>query len=125
MNRRNSIRLLGAAGALATLAALAPASPAVGDGALAIEDLEGERAGLSAGHATLEEAQQAALAHCGEGCSVVETFSGGCAAVATHEGEDSTIYGWFVGAGSESEAISEALEACRARGGLRRTAFVV
>ena len=114
MNRRNSIRLLGAAGTLATLFT---ASPAFGDGALAIEDLEGERAGLSAGHATTQEAQQAALAHCGEGCSVVETFFGGCAAVATHEGEDSTIYGWFVGVGSESEAISEALEACRERGG--------
>ena len=114
MNQRNSIRLLGAVGALATLAA---ASPAFGDGALAIEDLEGERAGLSAGHATIEEARQGALEECGEGCSVVETFSSGCAAVATHEGEDSTIYGWFVSAVSESEAISEALEACRARGG--------
>ena len=114
MSRRKSIRLLGVVGALAALAA---ASPVFGDGAIAIEDLEGERAGLSAGYATAEEAQQAALAHCGEGCSVVETFSGGCAAVATHEGEDSTIYGWFVGADSESEAISQALEACRERGG--------
>ena len=114
LNRRKSIRLLGAAGTLATLSA---AIPAFGDGALAIEDLEGERAGLSAGHATIEEARQAALAHCGEGCSVVESFSGGCAAVATHEGEDSTIYGWFVSAGSESDAMSEALDACHARGG--------
>ena len=114
MNQHKSIRLLGAFGTLATLAV---ANPAFADGALAIENLKGERAGLSAGHATTEEARQAALAHCGEGCSVVETFSGGCAAVATHEGEDSTLYGWFLGAGSESEAISEALEACRARGG--------
>ena len=75
MDRRKSIRLLGAVGALAALAA---AIPAFGDGALAIEDVEGERAGLSAGHATLEEARQAALAHCSEGCSIVETFDGDC-----------------------------------------------
>ena len=91
MSPRKSIRLLGVVGALAALAA---ASPAFGDGALAIEDLEGaasvigygalaidesdcSRAGVAIGYESSVEADSVALDECGEGCSVVERFTGG------------------------------------------------
>ena len=58
-----------------------------------------------------------ALEECGEGCSIVERFSGGCVAFASDASEESAACGWATGAGSESEAAAAALEECRTAGG--------
>ena len=114
MNRRNSIRLLGAVG---TLAALAAASPAFGDGALAIDEGDCSRAGVAIGYESLVEAESVALEECGEGCSVVERFTGGCVAFASDESDGNAACGWATGGVSESEAAAAALEECHAAGG--------
>ena len=115
MNGRKSIRLLGAAG---TLAAIAAASPAFGDGALAVDESDCSRAGIAIGYESPVEAESVALEECGEGCSVVERFSGGCVAFASDKSEGSAACGWASGAGSEFEAAAAALEECRSAGGI-------
>ena len=111
---RNLFRLLGAAG---TLAALAAASPAFGNGALATDEGDCSRAGVALGYESAVEADSAALEECGEGCSVVARFPGGCVAFASDGSEGSTACGWASGGESESEAAAAALAECRDAGG--------
>ena len=69
-------------------------SPAWAWGALAIDSNHGSRHGVAYDYADRTQAQQAALAACGVGCTVVVTFQRGCAAYAVDRSRGSSIYGW-------------------------------
>ena len=105
------------AGFLSAGSAFGDTDPATGYGALAIDEGDCSRAGVAIGYESSVEADSVALEECGEGCSVVERFSGGCVAFASDASEQSVACGWATGADSESEAVSAAMEECRAVGG--------
>lgn len=86
------------------------------DGALAIDSNQGDQYGFSYDHSSSDEANNRALEECGSGCSVVETFSGGCAAYAADQENGSTAYGWGA-APSSNEAKDLALQYCSSNGG--------
>lgn len=88
----------------------------VANGALAIDENQGDQYGFAYGHSSIGAAQQRALSECGSGCSIVNTFSSGCAAYAADQSYGSTAYGWGK-AGSASQAKNTALSYCRSNGG--------
>ena len=105
------------AGFLSTGPAFGGTESATGYGALAIDEGDCSRAGLAIGYESSVEADSVSLEECGEGCSVVERFTGGCVAFTSDESDGSASCGWAAGARSEPEAVSVALEECRAAGG--------
>ena len=85
-------------------------------GALAIDSNQGPSWGWAINYSTVQEAEQRALAECGDNCHVVMRFSDECAAFAADQESGSTIHGWGKddsSVGAQNRAISE----CRRRGG--------
>ena len=92
------------------------ASNAFAYGALAIDGNQGEQYGFSYNYSSSAEAESRALDECGSGCSIVNTFSNGCAAYAADQAYGSTAYGWGTASGS-SQAQNTAMQYCRSNGG--------
>jgi len=101
---------------LAIVAASSCASYAFAYGALAIDENQGDQYGFAYNYASSGEAQNRALSECGSGCSIVKTFSSGCAAYAADQAYGSTVYGWGTGSGS-GQAQSTAMQYCQSNGG--------
>lgn len=91
-------------------------STALANGALAIDGNQGDQWGFSYDHSSMSEAESQALEECGSGCSIVKTFTSGCAAYAADQTSGSTVYGWAT-AGSGGSAQTDALQFCRNYGG--------
>ncbi len=104
------------ASSVSLFATLLTSTTALANGALAIDGNQGDQWGFSYDHASMGEAESRALEECGSGCSVVQTFSSGCAAYAADQSSGSTIYGWAT-ADDGSSAQAAALQFCRNYGG--------
>jgi len=89
---------------------------AYANGALAIDGNQGSQYGFSYNYSSMAGAQNKALQECGGGCSIVKTFSRGCAAYAADQTSGSTAYGWGTAADSNS-ARNTAIQLCRNYGG--------
>jgi len=63
-----------------------------------------------------EQAEKIALQRCGDGCEIVDVFSGGCGAYAIDEAQDGLVLG-YASASSANEAKTAAVKNCEARGG--------
>ncbi len=98
------------------LLALGVQAGAHANGALAIDENQGDQYGFAYNHPSMGAAEQRALNECGRGCSVVLRFSSGCAAYAADQARGSTAYGWAT-AGSAGTAQGNAMNECRSRGG--------
>lgn len=85
---------------------------ALANGALAIDSNQGSQYGFSYNQSSMSAARSRALNECGSSCSVVKSFSSGCAAYAADQSSGSTAYGWGTGS-SSSQAKSNALSYCR------------
>lgn len=85
-------------------------------GALAIDSNQGSSWGWAINYPTVQQAEQRALAECGDNCHVVMRFSNQCGAFAADQESGSTIYGWGK-ADSRVGAQNRALSECRRRGG--------
>ena len=85
-------------------------------GALAIDSNQGPSWGWAINYPTVQQAEQRALAECGNNCHVVMRFSNECGAFAADQEPGSTIYGWGK-ADSGVAAQNRALSECRRRGG--------
>ena len=85
-------------------------------GALAIDSNQGPSWGWAINYPTAQQAEQRALAECGDNCHVVMRFSDQCGAFAADQEPGSTIYGWGK-ADSREGAQNRALSECRRRGG--------
>ena len=85
---------------------------AFANGALAIDSNQGSQYGFSYNQSSMSAARSRALSECGGSCSVVKSFSSGCAAYAADQSSGSTAYGWGTGS-SSSKAKSNALSYCR------------
>lgn len=101
---------------LTALVAFSCASSVSADGALAIDNNQGDQYGFSYNYPSSGAAQDKALAECGSGCSIVETYSGGCAAYAADQASGSTVYGWGT-ASDSSQAQNTAMQYCQNSGG--------
>jgi len=86
------------------------------NGALAIDGNQGSSYGFSYNQPSIGAAQNRALNECGGGCSIVQTFSNGCAAYAADQAYGSTVYGWGTG-NSSGQAKSNAMQYCQNYGG--------
>jgi hypothetical protein len=86
-------------------------------GALAIDSNHGGAYGFSYDYSTMRDARNRALSECGGGCTVVVTFTSGCAAYAADQRSGSSVYGWTNNMPSRGAAQSGALAECRAHGG--------
>lgn len=95
---------------------LALNTAAYGDGALAIDENQGNRYGFSYGFSQMSDAANRALNECGGNCQIVQTFSGGCAAYAADQSSGSSIYGWATGSNA-GQVQSAALQYCSSYGG--------
>ena len=85
-------------------------------GALAIDSNQGPSWGWAINYSTVQQAEQRALAKCGNNCHVVMRFSDQCGAFAADQEPGSTIYGW----GKDNSSVAaqnRALSECRRRGG--------
>ena len=85
-------------------------------GALAIDSNQGPSWGWAINYPTVQQAEQRALAECGDNCHVVMRFSDQCGAFAADQEPGSTIYGW----GKDNSSVAaqnRALSECRRRGG--------
>lgn len=98
------------------LATLSLSAPAFANGALAIDENQGDQWGFAYDQPSMGDAESRALNECGGNCSVVQTFSSGCAAYAADQSSGSTVYGWGT-ADDASSAQSAALQYCRNYGG--------
>ena len=85
-------------------------------GALAIDSNQGSSWGWAINYPTAQQAEQRALAECGNNCHVVMRFSNQCGAFAADQEPGSTIYGWAKD-NSSAAAQNRALSECRRRGG--------
>ena len=85
-------------------------------GALAIDSNQGSSWGWAINYPTAQQAEQRALAECGNNCHVVMRFSDQCGAFAADQEPGSTIYGWAKD-NSSVAAQNRALSECRRRGG--------
>ena len=85
-------------------------------GALAIDSNQGPSWGWAINYSTVQEAEQRALAECGNNCHVVMRFSDECGAFAADQEPGSTVYGWGK-ADSSVAAQNRALSECQRRGG--------
>lgn len=101
----------------ATLAAACLGSAVHSEGALAIDENQGDQWGWAAGYSTTFEAQKIALAECGAGCEIVVTFSEGCAAYAADQTQGSTVFGYSYNYATRAQAEQRAMLECRARDG--------
>ena len=101
------------------MAAIVLAAPnlSVAEGALAIDENQGDQWGWAVNFSTQAEADQHALNECGYGCSIVVRFWNSCAAYAADQTRGSTVAGWSYGYSSISEAQYTAMSQCRSRGG--------
>ena len=105
-------------GVTGLLGAFAPAETKKGTaGALAVDAAQGARWGWAIKYATMKEAEQRALAKCGEGCRIIMRFDQGCAAYAADQAEGSTAAGWTYGLESAGQVQTGALSNCTERGG--------
>ena len=109
---RKVIALVGLGATMACLPAAAFAY-----GALAIDSNQGGAYGFSHDYPTMRGARSRALGECGRGCSVVVTFTRGCAAYAADQQSGSTAYGWTNNVSSAGSAQAGAVAECRAHGG--------
>ena len=87
-----------------------------GAGALAIDENQGDQYGFSYGSSQISEATNRALSECGTNCTIVKTFSGGCAAYAADQSKGSIIYGWATGL-TGGQVQSASIQYCRSYGG--------
>jgi len=101
---------------IVTMSCLLSGANAFAYGALAIDSGQGSQYGFSYNYPSLSAAQDEAIRQCGYGCSVVQTFSGGCAAYAADQSYGSTAWGWGK-SGNAGGAQQLALDYCRNRGG--------
>jgi hypothetical protein len=101
--------------AAAALLAFGLQGTALANGALAIDENQGDQYGFSYNHPSMGAAEQRALSECGRGCQVVLRFSA-CGAYAADQARGSTVYGWYQ-AGSGNAAQQGAMNECRSRGG--------
>jgi len=83
---------------------------------LAIDSDQGSRWGFSFDYDNAYEADQRALAECGQGCRIVKNFATGCGAYAADQTYGGTAYGWGL-ATSEAQAKNIALDQCQYYGG--------
>jgi hypothetical protein len=86
-------------------------------GALAIDYNHGGSYGFAHDYPTMRSARSRALGECGGGCTVVVTFTRGCAAYSADQESGSTAYGWTSNVFSVGAAQSGAQAECRAHGG--------
>ncbi len=105
---------------LTALITLSLSSFAFSAGALAIDSNQGSAYGFAYDYPSISDAQSRALSECGSGCSIVQTFSSGCAAYAADQASGSTAYGWGTGS-SSGEAQNYAMSGCRSYGGTQCT----
>jgi len=101
---------------LALAVALFTATPVFAAGALAIDENQGDQWGFAYDHPSIDDAANRALSECGGNCSIVQTFSSGCAAYAADQSSGSTVYGWGT-ADDAGSAQSIALQYCSSNGG--------
>ena len=83
---------------------------------LAIDSDQGSRLGFAFDYDNAYDADQRALAECGQGCRIVKNFSTGCGAYAADQTNNGTAYGWGV-AMSKTRAKKIALTQCKSYGG--------
>lgn len=101
---------------LVLAAALFCANNVFANGALAIDSNQGGQYGFSYNQPSMDAAVRVAVNECGGGCSVVETFSEGCAAYAADQVRGSSVYGWG-NAANVGQAQNTALQYCQGNGG--------
>lgn len=100
----------------AFLLAILAAQPALANGALAIDENQGDQWGWAVDYPDFQSARDRALQECGDGCSIVADFETGCSAYAADSAEGSTVWSWSL-AVNRSTARDIALSECRKRGG--------
>jgi len=71
--------------------------------------------GFTFARTSRDEAAGVALANCGDGCEIVDVFSGGCGAYAIDEAQGITL--GYASAASGKEAEAAAIKNCEALGG--------
>lgn len=106
------MRYLAPAFVLAILAA----PPALANGALAIDENQGDQWGWAVDYPDIQSAHDRAMLECGESCFVVADFDSGCSAYGADAAEGSTVWSWSL-AETRSRARDIALAECIARGG--------
>lgn len=104
---------------LATIACIARSGWAANGGMsgafAANPDVPGQY-GFTFNRTSPQQAEKIALSRCGDGCEIVEVYSGGCGVYAIDAARDDQVLG-FAAAGSREEAEAAAVSSCQAQGG--------
>ncbi|MCB5412243.1 DUF4189 domain-containing protein [Pseudogemmobacter faecipullorum] len=92
------------------------AAPALADGALAIDERQGDQWGWAVDYPNILQARERALDECGEGCRIVDEFADGCGAYVADAMAGSTVWSW-ARADTGVSARYTAVDECIKRGG--------